>query len=1106
MKYFLKNSLLVTAAVFFFSIPSISSAQSFSNSAGIRKEGEGNENIKDRLKYEFMMLRDPVTNKIPGNIRKLELEYAKTLPTVEEVPMEKGMEKVQSSTWTSLGPSNVGGRTRALAVDVSNENVILAGGVSGGMWRSSDGGQSWNKTTGSDQMQNVSCITQDTRQGHTNIFYYGTGELYFNTSILVKAPYRGNGIYKSTDDGMSWFPLPSTQVNSPQSFMFNFQYVWRVATDPSNSIQDVLYAATFGGIYKSTNGGATWNLVLGDSSKGCSFTDIKVTSTGVVYATLSNDAGTHAGIWKSTTGDKGSFVNITPAAWPIVYNRIVLDAAASDENQVYFLAETPGAGKVLPSEDGGTDGYSLWKYTDGTKSPWEDRSSYIPALGGLDGNFDSQYSADLLIKVKPDDPNFVIIGGTNLYRSTDGFATPINISNWIGGYATTNDNYDYSNQHPDEHALVFLPSNPKVVYSGNDGGISKTNDVTSSQVTWISLNNGYITSQFYSVAMDQSANGDNVVIGGMQDNGNYYFNSTNPSSKWNVLPEGGDGTITAIANNKTFYYIGEQNGYVQRLTLDDQGNALDSAEIEPKGGTNFLFVTPYLLDPNISNIMYLAAGDSVWRNSDLSKIPDTTYYATDVNWTVMNNTAKGDVITAIGISKTPANILYYGTESGGVYKVNNSNTGDPIPIDIWSGKGLSDGAYVTCIAVDQDNANNVMLVYSNYNVISLYYSSDGGNSWQDVAGNLEQNPDGSGDGPSCRWATILNVGGATYYFVATSTGVYSTTQLNGTSTVWAQEGANTIGNVVSDMVISRETDGKLVVATHGNGVYYTKVSASTPVDSSNILLSFDNNMTPTKGIFSVKPNLNKIIANRLTAPSITFKITKLMYYITADHSGGAGSFSPYEDACANYSNGVLGPATYGVLFDNITPSNIPGWDTVNVSISVNPTTPNSKEFFVGVIYDGTHEPVIGYDSTSSNGRGWYNDGNIYHWTQLDSLTPVPWHVTLYIRAEISTVTGIVDIGTEVPKNFNLSQNYPNPFNPTTTIEYDLPKGENVKLKVYDILGREVAELVDAYQAAGTYKVQWNGRNNSGTNLASGIYLYTFEAGSYKSVKKMIYLK
>ena len=100
----------------------------------------------------------------------------------------------------------------------------------------------------------------------------------------------------------------------------------------------------------------------------------------------------------------------------------------------------------------------------------------------------------------------------------------------------------------------------------------------------------------------------------------------------------------------------------------------------------------------------------------------------------------------------------------------------------------------------------------------------------------------------------------------------------------------------------------------------------------------------------------------------------------------------------------------------------------------------------------------------------------------------------------------VSVTADLPKAYALYQNYPNPFNPSTTIEYDLPKTEKVTLKIYDILGREVATLVNANQAAGVYKVVWNGRNNGGALLASGIYLYSFEAGNFKSVKKMVYIK
>lgn len=1071
-----------------------------SATAGSAGNPNKDENLQGRLEYEYMMLHDPATGKIPNNIRALELEYAKSLPIAGQTPPGSKLETVKSTNWTSVGPYNIGGRTRALAVDVSNQNIILAGGVSGGMWRSTDGGQSWNKTTTPGQLQSVSCIAQDTRPGHTNVFYYGTGEYYGNSASgsAITSSYNGNGIFKSTDDGQSWFPLPSTEVNSPQVFVSNFQYIWNIATDSVDQSEDVVYAATFGAIEKSTDGGTTWTMILGDGRSG-DFTDVNVASSGAVYATLSSDAGQYAGIWRSTSGNKGTFVNITPSGWPTVYRRIVLDSAPSDPNLVYFLAETPGGGLVQSVGSGGEAGCSLWIYTYGAASPWQDRSSNIPALGGQRGNFDPQNSYDLLIKVKPDDPNFVVIGGTNLYRSTDGFAIPIRQSDWIGGYNSYyNDTFKYPNQHSDEHAFVFMPSDPSAVISGNDGGVDETYDVTAPTVIWTSLNNGYLTTQFYSVAMDEESAGGSILIGGMQDNGSAFFNSSNTKAPWYKV-YGGDGTFTAIANNKTFYYTGIQDGGLMRTQMDPQGNISWQVEVDPKGADNYLFVSPYALDPNNSNIMYDAAGDTLWRNGNLSQIPDTSQSPTPVNWRVMSNaSASGEAVTAVSVSKVPANVLYFGTEHGKVFRVDSANTGDPAPVDISTNKGLPTNAFVSCLAVDPNNADNVMLVYSNYEVISLFYTTDAGNTWTDVAGNLEQYQNGSGDGPSCRWATILNYGGTTTYYVATSTGLYSTTQLNGTSTIWVQEGENSIGNIVCDMVVSRETDGKVVVATHGNGIY----TNAPPNNSGSYLLGYDGYYPPVDSIYFYANNYGDVVGNILTAPNSSVKIDKLVYYIFGDHSTGDAAFYPVIYLTGSGTNNYGEPADTPFYVGPLDTPSI-GWNTIdlssqNIIIPVN----SGNNFLVGVEYDGTDEPKVGYH-IPSNGRGWFYLNS--NWVAMDDYTPA-YPATLCIRAYVSDQTGTFVIDSHVPDKFTLSQNFPNPFNPSTTIEYDLPRGENVRLKIYDVLGRQVATLVNAYQSPGNYRVEWNGKNGRGDVLASGVYFYSFEAGNFRVVKKMLYLK
>jgi hypothetical protein len=133
------------------------------------------------------------------------------------------------------GPYNIGGRTRALGIDITDESVILAGGVSGSMWRTSDGGSTWVNTTNPASIHNSTCLVQDTRPGQEDTWYYGTGEITGNSAGgSGGSPYRGDGLFKTTDNGQSWFLLPATATGLPQTLTW-LDYVWNVATDPSNS-------------------------------------------------------------------------------------------------------------------------------------------------------------------------------------------------------------------------------------------------------------------------------------------------------------------------------------------------------------------------------------------------------------------------------------------------------------------------------------------------------------------------------------------------------------------------------------------------------------------------------------------------------------------------------------------------------------------------------------------------------------------------------------------------------------------------------------------------------------------------------------------------------
>ena len=145
------------------------------------------DNPAERVVWERLRLADPNTGEIPRNIHRKERMFAKTLP--------QGNTLIKAN-WVHRGPYNVGGRTRALAMDIQNENIILAGGTSGGMFRSTDGGQSWTMTTDPGQLHNVTCLSQDTRSGHEDTWYFGSGEN--RGGWLGDVSFLGNGIYKST--------------------------------------------------------------------------------------------------------------------------------------------------------------------------------------------------------------------------------------------------------------------------------------------------------------------------------------------------------------------------------------------------------------------------------------------------------------------------------------------------------------------------------------------------------------------------------------------------------------------------------------------------------------------------------------------------------------------------------------------------------------------------------------------------------------------------------------------------------------------------------------------------------------------------------------------
>jgi photosystem II stability/assembly factor-like uncharacterized protein len=602
------------------------------------------------------------------------------------------------------------------------------------------------------------------------------------------------------DGGETWSPLSATVSGTPES-SDSFDYVFGLTTFGDDGV----FAATSNGLFKSMDAGAGWEHVL-NFGENYRSTEIAATSNGTFYVTIGG-VGSDNGIYRSDDGIV--WEHISPLEWSDTTQRTAIGIAPSNENIVYFFSYLQGTTT------------QLWKYERGVG--WVNLTVNLPGGGEL-----ITYGGHMMIvKVKPDDENVFFLGTVGLYRSIDGGQS----FESIGAYG------DF---HVDQHAIVFSPSDPKVMFVGNDGGLFKTEDNLAEptldpatgeyHIEWQSLNSGYLTSQFYSVTIDHGTPHDETILGGTQDNAFLYTKSSNPQHPWEAIFRGSmDGGFVTISDSGEYFYA-SQAGSFAMWRFDFSDSQLRWTEITPEqitGGS--LWLPPFVLDAHVQRIMYLPYRDQLWRNSDLTEIPFVfPPVPTDINWEQLENVT-GSTITALGMSKGEPRRLYFATYDwtyGKLFKLDNPHEGQPIPVEI-TGSNFPYYPYspmTGCIAVDPQDANKLLVAFPNYGVISIYLSEDGGSTWAPVAGNLEESPNGSGSGPSVRWVSILYVDEQPVYFAGTSVGLFSTTKLDSMNTVWVQEGATTIGNVVVDMIDVRQSDGFVVVGTHGNGVYSTYVT------------------------------------------------------------------------------------------------------------------------------------------------------------------------------------------------------------------------------------------------------------------------------------------
>ncbi|MBI5326148.1 MAG: T9SS type A sorting domain-containing protein [Ignavibacteriae bacterium] len=838
---------------------------------------------------EFMKIRNPYTNSIPENARQKELEFSNNIPTRESLS-QKSNNSILAQNWVSLGPRNISGRMLSIEFDINNENIILAGSASGGIWKSIDRGQSWFRTSSSEDLISVTSIAQDKRIGKQNIWYYGTGELLSTTDRRISTSIRtiglGNGVYKSIDNGSSWTPLNSTRCVYNGWLSEIFQGIWTIKVDTRSINEDIVYAACYGAIMRSTDGGETWNKVLGDLDNKSFSTDIVLSENGNFYASLSSYTKSgkkpkQTGIWKSSNGI--DWIDITPSEFSTDTRVIKLAAAPSNPNILYILTEVPQHSKSIMAFAPSYHGF--WKYTENPASgdgSWEKRTTNLPG-GGIDNYnlncLNSLGAYALTFKVKPDDENVIFLGGTSLFRTTNGF-TDTTSNKKIGGYP-----FDWTDKelHPDMHGIAFLPSNPNVLFVANDGGIQATDNCMNPSVNWSYLTNGLITTQFYSIAIDHNGNHDGLYFGGLQDNASQLLNSNDPYQPWKTI-YGGDGMSCAINDNGEFIIGSTYYGSI--FTTNKTGDVLVEQMPDTLNWSKFSFYTNFALDLDNSKTLYLPAKNQIWRKDDISiSAFDTNYINKGWKEITSNEINSASYITSI---KADSSRLYIGTNVGRVYRLDDPRTDNYKPYEI-TGTEFPFFGFVSCVEFDPDDPDKVFVVFSNYSVLSIFYSEDGGINWTKQGGNLEGNPELGTLGPSIRYIKILKFHGNTIYFAGTSTGLYSTNELAGSNTIWVKEASGTIGNSIVDYIDARSSDGLVVVATQGSGVFNTYYSTSENINSfKDSYFSLEQNFpNPASNFTEIKFTLNKPGYSRIKLYDMNGNMVKTVtekYYHTLQNS------------------------------------------------------------------------------------------------------------------------------------------------------------------------------------------------------------------------------
>lgn len=677
--------------------------------------------------------------------------------------------------WEERGPSNVGGRTRAIMFDPNDTsyNKVWAGGVSGGLWYNDsiyNDNSSWVNVSTFWENIPISAITYDPQ--NTNIFYIGTGEGFGGRSSV------GAGIWKTTDGGLTWALLDNT-------ISYKFIYDLAVHIEDDTSRLYVACAANYysgsslgvGGVFKSSDEGISFNQVTGLSSR---IGDFEISQVDSSLWASSSDAGGPSGrifLYNDATNTWEEKHSISSG------DRVEIALSKIDSNVIYAVYETSSTvGGIIKSSDKGNTWVSLNEPADPD-----------PGIPGSDFSR-GQAWYDLTIEVDPNNDNNVFVGGINIHRSTDGGITWTTLTEWAG----SGSNY----VHADQHNILFKPNSSDTCLFSNDGGVFYTRSLTYDNPAFYARNKDYNVTQFYAADLHGSSE---KYLAGAQDNGTQYFNG--PGFVETSEATGGDGGYCFIDKIGDSRYI---TSYVYNNYYMSLYGVNYSTLFSGDGGQ---FINPAGYDDNLDILFTAKTGTRNYRYSFDENSP-----VEGLSEIYISGQGSQASVFSISPYTTDSTVLFIGTLSGKIIRVDGADDDNFTRTFIHS-SAMPNGT-VSSIAFGQSE-DEILVTFSNYGVPSVWHTSNGGTTWRNIEGNLPNLPVRS---------SLMYPYNDNKALLATELGIWKSEDIFADTVVWEQS-INGLQNVRVDMLRTRTSDDKIVAATYGRGLFTSTFEGTKPPEA-----------------------------------------------------------------------------------------------------------------------------------------------------------------------------------------------------------------------------------------------------------------------------------